>query len=377
MIKVRGSSGDNRIFFYESVPNRAVHYRVVTQAANATEYHNIAAKIKDRGLDFIERDNIIIDYAKVTITKNCFLRCAHCYVSGGELKHEISKDFALKIIDTLYDMGVINIRITGGEPLIYDGLFDVMDRAYKRDMFIHLTTNSILFNDRPELIRKVKEYDPVVSTSLDGPDIETHEAIRGPNTFDRTVGAIRELRENDVTVRVNTTLNKGAITRLDKMLYLLKDLDVKDWGLLELYFLGRAAKNDVMPDYGSVISALKQLQKAAKEVPEVEVHGYLFDILNGTRSADDPQCSDYKYRVDIEACENPNAVDIDTLPWPHRVRAASSDFERILAEQAAKRSAGGYELPSKDVCVGCDYQYKCLLSPYSQTLQYMNSRSTL
>ncbi len=371
MIKVRGSLRKKQFFFYESVQDRAVHYRIMHQAANDEEYNKIVTKLQLKGVDFLDRKDIVIDYAKVTITKNCFLRCVHCYVSGGELKHTISKDFMFKIIDTLYDMGVVNIRFTGGEPLIYNGIFDILDRAYKRDMFIHLTTNSILFNEHPELIKRVKEYNPVVSTSLDGPDIESHEAIRGSNTFDRTVNAIRKLRENEVTVRVNTTLNTGAVKKLEKMLYLLKSLNVKDWGMLELYFLGRASLNQsIIPEYGEVVSALKRLQVAKQGVPEVEVHGYLFDILQGLRSENEPQCNDYRYRVDIETCENPNEVNVDTLPWPHRRLANINNFESVLAEQTNRRATDQFELPSKEVCSGCDYQFKCLISPYSKTSTY-------
>jgi MoaA/NifB/PqqE/SkfB family radical SAM enzyme len=367
-LKVRGSFSTKQIFFNESVPDRAIQLRTIYQAKDNDEYNKIEKKLKSKKIDFLNTNEVFVDYAKIKITKNCFLRCKHCYVSGGEVKHTISKEFMFKIIDTLHNNGVASIRFTGGEPLMHNNVFEILDYAYKKDMFIHMTTNGILFNDHPEFIKRVKEYEPIIFVSLDGPDIESHEAIRGPNTFNRTVNAIKKLRENEVTVRVTTTLNSNVIDRLEKMLLLLKSIDVRDWGLQELFLLGRAEiNNSIVPEYDKVIFFLKRLQKLVAITNEIEVHGYLFNTLQGKRSLNEPLCKDHKYRVELEACEDPNSVDIEMVPWPPTKNANMNNFDKVLKEQLTKSKSIPYEIPSKEVCSGCAYRFRCLLSPYSKT----------
>lgn len=370
MLKVRCSRKDQKIFFYENVADRAIHYRGIFSPTTIEEYDSALAKLAEKGVAVREKEETIVDYAKITLTRNCFLKCLHCYVSGGELKDTISKDFMLKIIDSLADAGVVNIRFTGGEPLLRPDIFEILDRAYRHDMFIHLTTNSLLLNE--ENVLKIKGYDPILSTSLDGPDIESHEAIRGPNTFLRTVDAIKLVRQNEITLRVNTTLNKWATPKLTKMFHLLRELNVRDWGLLELIHSGRAERNDyIIPDFGDTVAAVKNLREEIKKYDDIEVHGYLLDILNESRSIESPQCKDYSYRVDIETVANPNEVGVDTLPWPHRKIANIENFESILREQCFTRENVPYQLPSTEVCSPCEYRFKCAVSPYSKTINHL------
>ena len=62
MIKVRGSLRKKQFFFYESVQDRAVHYRIMHQAANDEEYNKIATKLQSKGVLFVVHDRIHFRY---------------------------------------------------------------------------------------------------------------------------------------------------------------------------------------------------------------------------------------------------------------------------------------------------------------------------
>ena len=53
------------------------------------------------------------------ITRRCNLTCSHCFVSSSPTAMEgMSTATAIALLDHMRQMGVIELRITGGEPTI-------------------------------------------------------------------------------------------------------------------------------------------------------------------------------------------------------------------------------------------------------------------
>lgn len=86
------------------------------------------------------------------------------------------------------------IQLSGGlgEPLLYQGLFEVMDYAKDRKMDVLLTSNGTLLDEvaAQKLLDRGVDY---ISISLDGATAETYEKIRVGARFDQVVENIRNL----------------------------------------------------------------------------------------------------------------------------------------------------------------------------------------
>ena len=74
-----------------------------------------------------------IDYLRISITDRCNLRCVYCLPARGtrwQPRAELlNAEELLRVIGTAAELGVRRIRLTGGEPLVFPGLVDLVRRA--------------------------------------------------------------------------------------------------------------------------------------------------------------------------------------------------------------------------------------------------------
>jgi len=189
---------------------------------------------------------------KWDITSKCNLRCTHCSVGKnyftGEIK-EIPVWQKLEIVDKLVEGDVKGLSLLGGEPLVMkEDFFSVIDHAVSRGLKISLVTNGLLLNGRV-MERGVDSGIDRIVVSLDGASKETHEFVRGKNTFEKVVNNIGNLtkhiekRDIPLHIKVNTVLNRLNYPEIDKLIDLCIQLRVNEWTLLSLGGIGFAEDN--------------------------------------------------------------------------------------------------------------------------------------
>lgn len=129
-------------------------------------------------------------------TKACNLRCAHCYAEAGKFApDELTTEERKKVVDQVYDAGVVALSFSGGEPLVCKDLLEVAEYASKKGLYISLATNGTLITK--DVAKKLRESGVrYVEVSLDGPP-EVHNAIRGMDCFEKTVEGLRNCLETE------------------------------------------------------------------------------------------------------------------------------------------------------------------------------------
>jgi MoaA/NifB/PqqE/SkfB family radical SAM enzyme len=109
-------------------------------------------------------------------TRACNLRCLHCYSSSGP-EQRSTLDLALLqgAIDDAREEGYNVLSVSGGEPLLYARLSELLDHARDRGLFTTVTTNGMLL-DRRRLEALAGRTD-LLAVSLDGKP-ESHDRLR-------------------------------------------------------------------------------------------------------------------------------------------------------------------------------------------------------
>ncbi|MEG1663524.1 MAG: radical SAM protein, partial [Clostridia bacterium] len=83
----------------------------------------------------IDSFNREITYARISVTDRCNLRCAYCMPECGveKLKHSqiLSFEEMEQIVDSLVELGINKIRVTGGEPLVRKGVLNFLEYVGK------------------------------------------------------------------------------------------------------------------------------------------------------------------------------------------------------------------------------------------------------
>lgn len=180
-----------------------------------------------------------LENVAIELTHQCNLRCKHCYSNAGEKRNdELTTDEIRNVLDDAASLGVFNIILTGGEPLLHPDLVDIISYVREKPMVCMLFTNGSLIT--PDMVKRIQKAGiHTVATSLDGLH-ESHDTFRGiPGSYERTVQSIRLLKEAGIPVRLNISIHKGNLTQLIEMMDLLREWGITNYYLWPISFSGR------------------------------------------------------------------------------------------------------------------------------------------
>lgn len=181
----------------------------------------------------------IINECHWEITKRCNLSCIHCIAATGSYK-ELDTNDSLRVIDNLSSLGCQELYITGGEPLIRNDIFNILEKAKEKKFRVGLLTNSVLLSKKN--VKKIKLLTDEIGISLDGSSAEVNDMIRGNGSFDKIIDSISLIRKYSIPFSLYTTINNYNIDDLENILELSNKLGAKSTRLNEITLRGRALK---------------------------------------------------------------------------------------------------------------------------------------
>jgi MoaA/NifB/PqqE/SkfB family radical SAM enzyme len=199
----------------------------------------------------------------------CNLACAHCYSSSGPLAHgELNPDLVCQVVSDVAALGYEVVSLSGGEPLMYRGLPQVLAHAKALGLRTTVTTNG--YYARPERLKALSGLIDVLAISLDGPP-EVHNAIRGSaRAFERLAASLPRVRDAGLAYGFIHTLTQG---NWDHLPWVAEFAAENGAGLLQIHPLELAGR------------ARSEL---AAEAPEAEMLArvYVFAFLLAQQYAD-------------------------------------------------------------------------------------------
>jgi len=179
--------------------------------------------------------------AFIEVNYDCMLRCKMCQLWTADFKKErigsrkiLSLVEIKNVIDQYALAGVKNIFFIGGEPFSRKDLLDII--AYGKDRRMTCMTVSNGYLIREDLAdRIVRSGLDLLAISIDGPDSETHDRVRGvEGAFDHAVKAIqrvnarkKELNADLPLIAIACTVSSNNFRNLPYMVDLAMSLDVR------------------------------------------------------------------------------------------------------------------------------------------------------
>jgi radical SAM protein with 4Fe4S-binding SPASM domain len=159
----------------------------------------------------------------VSVSNECNLSCSHCMSDSSPFgKQLMSPNNLRQISDEAADMGIFQITIGGGEPLLYRGLWDVVSHMRQNYLGVSMTTNAYVVRDSD--IDSLKKYNVKTNVSIDGSP-ETHDRIRNKaGAYDRTITNIRRMIDAGIQPTLRYTMMRSNIQDTEHMIQLSDDL---------------------------------------------------------------------------------------------------------------------------------------------------------
>jgi AdoMet-dependent heme synthase len=139
------------------------------------------------------------------VTYRCNERCVHCYLDHDD-HGEMTTAEIKGVLDQLAEAGVFFLTLSGGEVFMRRDFFEILEHARRLLFNVKIKTNAVMIGEAEAQRIRALAVD-TIQISLYSHRPEVHDAItKLPHSFDRTVTAIRFLRDQGLRVAIANVL---------------------------------------------------------------------------------------------------------------------------------------------------------------------------
>jgi len=170
------------------------------------------------------RENILFS-AMIELTYRCDLNCFFCFNDLDLKGRPLSTEQYLQLLRDLAAMQVMNLTLTGGEPLGHPDFFTIGRTAREQGFVVRVKSNGHAL--RGELAQRLKEeVDPYcVDISLHGACAATHDRqTQVPGSFARLMENLPELGRLGLRPQLNAAMTRWNEDEIEAMLGLADSL---------------------------------------------------------------------------------------------------------------------------------------------------------
>ncbi|HJH31320.1 MAG TPA: radical SAM protein [Methanosarcinaceae archaeon] len=185
------------------------------------------------------RGNMVPEQVTISITEECPNNCIHCALPDTKNKDRLTPEFIKDVIDQSLNMGTTLVIFDGGEPLVYEGLEDMIHHVDTNRAVSAMFTSGVgLTPERARSLKKAGLY--MVSVSFDSANEEGHDFMRGrAGVFNDAISAVKNLIDAGLLVNVYVVISPRNIDELDDFYILARDLGAHELSFYEIVPTGR------------------------------------------------------------------------------------------------------------------------------------------
>ncbi|MEO0890239.1 MAG: radical SAM protein, partial [Pseudomonadota bacterium] len=142
-------------------------------------------------------------------TEECQLRCAHCYM-GDRLDRATVMPLGEveSTLEAWRRLGGSKLTLLGGDPSLHPQFEECVKIAYEMGYEKVILTTNGLKQSRNKISKIPPKYLNYVQISLDGGSADTHDLVRGKNTFKYAIETAKVLAGLGHDIRLICTVNR-------------------------------------------------------------------------------------------------------------------------------------------------------------------------
>jgi MoaA/NifB/PqqE/SkfB family radical SAM enzyme len=163
------------------------------------------------------RESIMKDLLGMEVTTRCNSSCGRCFARAGkDGAQELSIGTAAAIASEGRELGYRNLHLTGGEPLLWAPLFDLIGQAAAlgyESVFIN-TNGTLLTRDAAERLAAFGGR-VTLSISLQGPE-ELHDRVRGGGSYRAAITGLGRALDAGLGLSIFTATGKSLVPALPR-----------------------------------------------------------------------------------------------------------------------------------------------------------------
>ena len=115
---------------------------------------------------------------RLSVTQQCNLNCFYCHNEGQQQNgHELSPVEIEALVRVASGLGVKNLKLTGGEPLVRTDIINIVERVAPYVSDLSLTTNGVLLSHYAHQLKDAGLSR--LNISLPSTNADTYQTITG------------------------------------------------------------------------------------------------------------------------------------------------------------------------------------------------------
>lgn len=175
------------------------------------------------------------------ITNKCNENCKFCY---RKMCNDNTLEDNKKIFNNISKIKIDKITFSGGEPLLYENLFDLADyiKSKRPKIKLSLTTNGQIIDEN--LYNKILNTFDWISFSIDSSNDNINEDIgRGKNHITKIISLLDKF-DRKIKLKINTVANKYNIKDLENIYNIISKYHISRWKIFRFYPLRKGKENE-------------------------------------------------------------------------------------------------------------------------------------
>ncbi len=234
----------------------------------------------------------------IEIASACNERCVHCYIPHECKDKMMDSKLFYRILDEGREMNIINVTLSGGEPLLHRDFLGFLAKCRELDLSVNVLSNLTLLTD--DIVLEMKK-NPLLSvqTSLYSMDPLVHDSItKLMGSFEKTKSGLMQLYSAGIPLQISCPIMKQNKNSF---------LDVIQWG--REHNIAVAVEPMIFATYdrsGSNLANRLSLEEIGAAVDKQLPEGYADMMREAAKkkealTGDDPICSICRYSFCVSA----------------------------------------------------------------------------
>lgn len=200
----------------------------------------------------------------IELTSKCNLSCIHCLQPPERNGKELTTTEYFRIADELSHLGVFEIFLTGGEPLLNPDWDIIGEYLINLGFTVGLSTNGCFIDDI--VAKKIldKGLYKSLQVSIDGSNREVHESMRGVGSYSLVMNGLDNLAKYGIYPNIAIAVTKKNINDVLNVIEFAVSRNLKHVHIISLMPIG----NRTISSYSDLDVPLEEWIKLEEELEQ-------------------------------------------------------------------------------------------------------------
>ncbi len=193
------------------------------------------------------------------LTYRCPMQCSYCSnpIGSRDSVNELTTEQWHSVFQEAQDLGVLQVHLSGGEPLLRNDLNDLIQSCSQSNLYSNLITSGITLS-KDKLIEFKKSGLNHLQLSIPAPNEEVSYLTTGyRNALEQKIKIANYTNELQIPLTINTVIHKDNIDLLPEIIELAITLKARRLEIAHTQYHGIAYQNKEQ-----LLPSLKQLEKS-------------------------------------------------------------------------------------------------------------------